>query len=255
MRDELFRILEKDDWDMEDVEELSMIFEDESILEISPDILETALKVLFKGRGSFNKRLKTASLMTGISPEKLERFVKLERKRSDKKEVEFEDLLKKAKILDHRCLKGIEDVELAAEISESFKKAFLDEISIHPYIKSVVLSRKRKPLIVDGSNLLWRNDLDVSVLDDLFISLADFDPVFFPVKIVFDRNIRYVVPKSERKKLEDWLSLECVHLHSPADDLIISLARDMRAVIASSDRFLEYDTRGLEIIDFSKFNL
>ncbi len=286
MRDELLRILSKDGWSREDLEDLKIVFSGgivDYIDSVEPDILEMGIKHLLRGKGSISKRLELSSRITGIpvtcmveilhilNPRKypfpdedfarkveklgLERALEnpMERKSKSEKNVDFQDILEKLQGLhpmDLSC-ELLEDAEIAYDISSSFKKA-LETSSIHPYIVSVVKSRKRSPLVVDGSNLLWKSDLDVSILDKLFEVLSYKTPVFHPIEFVFDANVRYVVPRLESKKLEKWLSKHGVYIHSPADELLIALAKQKEAYVMSSDRFRDYNTEGLKIVDFPR---
>ena len=285
MRRELLRILDKRNWTREDVEELKVLFESglEGFLDgVEPDILETALRYLARGKGNVLKRLDTASKMTGIPPEYLVEvlhvlhpsrypfpdgfFIEIvktrglnlaieTRKHGDRGEsredADFPDLVQKLERIHPLDLKGslLEDAEIAWEISKSFKEKLMSS-NVHPYILRVLGSRRRIPLVVDGSNLIWKANLDPVVLEDLFIALSDHKTTFYPVFIVFDANVEYVIPRYRRGYIRDLMEKDAVYLHSPADELMISLARQRGAWIMSSDKFRDHDISGIKLVDF-----
>ena len=283
MRDELRRILEKVGWTDEDVEDLKVIFSGKMVDyldDVEPDILETALKELVRG-GNVLKRIELASKMTNIPPvylievlhvlnprrypfpsedivrlaesEELERVLSRRSHSKHERRVDFPEILKELENLHPMDLEDdrLEDAEIAYDLSRSFREA-LRVSNVHPYIVSVIESRRRVPLLIDGSNLLWKAELDPGVLDEVFEVLPFEDETFYPVSFVFDSNVEFVVPAENRKRLKWWLSKKRVYTHSPADELLISLSRQTGAWIMSSDRFREYDTTGLKILPFPK---
>lgn len=254
MRDEFLRILRKDGWKLEDVEDLAVILEDEEGLlkKASPDILEFALKELFFGKGNENKRIERASMISDLPPEFLRGILgffkgKRKIKLSKNREIPFKDLLDIAKRTKPWKLYEdlLEDLRAAADLSNEFKSKL--SLIAHPYITKIVTSRKSSPLVIDGNNFLWKHDLCVKDFEDLFLVFADEKRTFYPVYIVFDRNVKHIVPKSGRILIEDILSSKFVYRHSPADELIISLARQKKAVVMSEDRFKEYNFEGERI--------
>jgi len=258
MREELLRILQKDNWTEEDKEDLKVIFDgklSELIGGIEPDILEMGLKKLIYGRGSITKRLKRASAILQIDQKYLKQVFdilnskKVPRKRKD---IPFKDLLDKAKDVDIFFMEEnlIDDLQVACEISEDFRKEL--EYLVHPYIYAVVTHKKREPVVVDGSNLLWSAGLCVHSLYSFFDYIAEYKPVLYPFYFVFDKNVHHVVPISERNEIDKVLLSKNVFLHSPADDLIISIAREKGAVIFSNDKFRDKNIKGLKVAPFPK---
>ena len=251
MKNEFLRILRKDGWNLEDVEDLIVILEDEEGLlrKVSPDVLELALKELFFGKGSEGKRLKRASMISKLPPDFLRGILdffkgKRKVKQSDSSEIPFKDLLEVAKRTKPWKLYDdlLEDLRAAAGLSNEFKREL--SLIVHPYISKIVTSRRSTPLVIDGNNFLWKHDLCVKDFDDLFLALSSEKKAFYPVYIVFDRNVEHIVPKSGKSLLEDILSSKFTYRHSPADELIISLARQKNAVVMSEDRFKEYGFEG-----------
>ncbi len=254
MRNELLRILRKDGWDSEDVEDLIVIIEDEKGLlrSVSPDILELSLKELFFGRGNEKRRIDRASMISNLPPEFLRGILDLFRGRrkfhQDKgEEIPFRDLIDIARNLKPWKLYEnlLEDLRAATDLSDKFRDEL--SISVHPYIVKVVLSKKSRPLVIDGNNFLWKYDLCVVRFEDLFLALSNEKKTFYPVYIVFDGNVEHIVPKSGKNLLDDIISSKFTYRHSPADELIISLARQKGAVVMSEDRFRDYDFKGERI--------
>jgi hypothetical protein len=247
MRDELLRILKKDGWNEEDLEMLQLIFEgplERALSRVSPDIAELALKKLAFKKGK--KVLRESARILGLQESDLQEFfnaLKGKKTRRRPEKVIFEDLIEEAKNIPiwDIPLNFAEDLKTAAELSKDFKNELY--LNSHPYVYSVA-TKPWKPLVLDGSNFLWKHDLCPAYLEDLFLEFSSQSFVFFPVYMVFDANVRFIIPKSGLKKLEEILSSRYSFLHSPADELIISLSREKDAVIMSEDRFREYDFKG-----------
>ncbi len=254
MKDELLRILRKDGWDIEDVEDLIVILEDEKGLlkKVSPDILELSMKELFFGKGNENRRIERASMISNLPPEFLRgilSFLKGKRKAKHEEggEIPFKDLIDSARRIKPWKLYEdfLGDLKAASDLSDGFRREL--SLAVHPYISKVVLSRRSRPLVVDGNNFLWKHDLCIKCFEDLFLALSNEKRAFYPVYIVFDGNVEHIVPKSGSALLEDILSSKFTYRHSPADELIISLARQKNAVVMSEDRFREYGFEGERI--------
>ncbi len=250
MRDELFRILNKKGWEDEDLEDLQIILGEESgdlLRNVRPDIVELAFKELAFGKGSVKSRAERAARILNVSPESFRGFfevLKGKRKSGRDDGVPFSDLIDRATGLKPWKIYPdfLEDLKVGVELSKSFELEL--SLRVHPYLYKVVTSRKFKPLILDGSNFLWKHDLCVEVFNDLFLVLADMSKAFYPVYMVFDANVEYIVPRNEKRFLSDILSSRFSYKHSPADELIISMAKEKRAVVMSEDAFRDYDFRG-----------
>ncbi|AJG40123.1 hypothetical protein TRQ7_01370 [Thermotoga sp. RQ7] len=120
----------------------------------------------------------------------------------------------------------------------------LRSLRVHPYVVASVVRKPVCPIVLDGSNLLWRGNLSVSYIYRIFEKLSIFEDFFFPYRIVFDRNAEFVLPVSERERFRRWKESPNVFFESPADRLIVSLAISMGAVVLSGDRFREYELSG-----------
>ncbi|OAA30059.1 hypothetical protein AT15_00670 [Kosmotoga arenicorallina S304] len=120
----------------------------------------------------------------------------------------------------------------------------------HPYVRAVLFAKRTIPIVIDGSNIIYsKSDFpDLKNITRLFELFARSSPVYFPYRIIFDKNVRYKIKGSQQLELEKLLYLPHVELYSPADDRIIQLARSLNGRILSYDRFLEYDIEGIEII-------
>jgi hypothetical protein len=120
----------------------------------------------------------------------------------------------------------------------------------HPYVGSVLFSRTSKAVIIDGSNIVFskQDHPDMDRLDDLFLRMSRSRIALFPFRIVFDGNIAYTIGGFQQERLNRWLVLPQVETYSPADDRIIQLARQEKAVIITYDRFMEYDIGDLTLL-------
>ncbi len=143
------------------------------------------------------------------------------------------------------------------ELISSFNRAEQSELFsrtayLHTYVRRALFDIPAHPVIIDGSNVIYEATgfVNINRLDRVFDFLASLKQFFFPYRIVFDANIRYIVSSQQRKTLESWLSSPWVEEHSPADERIIELAKRMKAVILSNDSFSEYDTSGLKFLKF-----
>ena len=240
-------------WDEKSKERLLKLLGDDlsrKLKDLEPDILELGMRRLFMGKGSVKKRLKITSKILGVDEKLLMGIFEAKKKEKETpKEVPFLDVLERAEKVKPWELEEemVEDLKAAMELSETFKKKASS--SLHPYTLSVAM-RKIQPAVVDGSNFLWKFNLDIRAIENLFLAFSEERPVPFPVWMVFDRNILHTIPRVWRKDFERFIENRRVFLHSPADELIISIAREKRATIYSGDRFREYDTKGLKIKDF-----
>ncbi len=261
MKEELLRILRKDGWDQEDLEDLLIIFEGriaDAISKAGPDIAELALKRLVFGRGSLKKRKREASLILGIDEKALDEVFEIlkgrkrKREASEKEEELFEDVIEKC------CSftvwnfdeKALQDCKVVAEISTRARQKLSE--CMESYLFSSLVRKPKSPVVIDGNNFLWKHDLSPSAFGDLFDCLSTLKPFYFPFWVVFDRSAPHIIPASEREVFEQISKSSRVFFHSPADELLISLAREKRAAILSDDKFRDYDTQGLEIIGFER---
>ena len=170
----------------------------------------------------------------------LDLFLKLEGELTEtqKQETIVEDLARKINEIDLPfASKVLEYKEIYEILNGRDKDRLLSQLKVHDYVVAGLVRKPKAPLIVDGSNILWFGDLSFRIFDVLFQELSSLETFFFPFKVVFDRNVEYIVPESEKESLRKWLSSPDVLLESPADDLIIDLAISSNGVILSNDRF------------------
>jgi len=170
----------------------------------------------------------------------LDLFLKLEGELTEtrKQETIVEDLARKINEIDLPfASKVLEYKEIYEILNGRDKDRLLSQLKVHDYVVAGLVRKPKAPLIVDGSNILWFGDLSFRIFDVLFQELSSLGTFFFPFKVVFDRNVEYIVPESEKESLRKWLSSPDVLLESPADDLIIDLAISSNGVILSNDRF------------------
>lgn len=125
-------------------------------------------------------------------------------------------------------------VELFQGLDEISKAEFLSRLKCHPYVKAMFTRKPSRPVVLDGSNIA-RLRGKLSDIDFVLERLATFDEFFYPYYLVFDKNIRHIFHTES-----EWFYAERTYFHSPADELIISMALEKNAVIVSGDRFEEW---------------
>lgn len=108
--------------------------------------------------------------------------------------------------------------------------------AVNPYVWRVLTAHHfAAPVVIDGSNVLMQSELrGPDRIDDLLERISTLPEVYFPFYIVFDENARY-------KFNSRYLNYKRSYHHSPADELIVSLCIEKRAVVCSKDRFREYE--------------
>lgn len=137
---------------------------------------------------------------------------------------------------------------------ESYRKLYYDlnvlqrselnsKLRCHPYIKAALMRKAEAGVVLDGSNIFMLRKR-FSDLEFVLQKIAYNDPFYYPFWIVFDKNIVYLV---EKEDISTWLESPSVFLHSPADELILWLAKQNNAIIVSSDRFRQWDNTVLRI--------
>lgn len=137
-------------------------------------------------------------------------------------------------------------VELFQELDEISKAEFLSRLRCHPYVKTMFTRKSSRSVILDGSNIA-RLRGKLSDIDFVLERLATFDEFFYPYYLVFDKNIRHIFHAES-----EWFYAERTYFHSPADELIISMALEKNAVIVSGDRFEEWKQK-IDRIDVRRF--
>ena len=104
-------------------------------------------------------------------------------------------------------------------------------------------SRRRKPILVDGSNVLhWRNgEPDLALVKQLVQTLTQAG---YAPGVVFDANIGYKISDRylDDTRLAELLNLPVAQVMVspkgvPADPFLLETARDTGAAIVTNDRF------------------
>lgn len=117
--------------------------------------------------------------------------------------------------------------------------------NINHYLLRVIFEKDSFEVVIDGNNIV-HTSLSPSIKNifRLFECIAKFKDLLFPFTIVFDKNIKYLIPKNElllfKERFEDNPN---VTFHSPADELIYEIHLARKAFIISNDRFKEYDIK------------
>jgi hypothetical protein len=127
--------------------------------------------------------------------------------------------------------------ELFRELDEFSKVDVLRKLKCHPYIRAALLRRPVRAVVLDGSNIA-RLRGRLSDIGFVLERLANFDEFYYPYYLVFDKNIRHIFNEDS-----EWFYAERTYFHSPADELIISIAIEKNAVIVSNDRFEEWNCK------------
>ncbi|APT76501.1 hypothetical protein XO10_08340 [Marinitoga sp. 1135] len=111
-----------------------------------------------------------------------------------------------------------------------------------------------KGMVIDGSNVVrYENKNSLQFLLGIIENLYTEKYVFYPVHIVFDKNIEYILEEEERKILKNFLLKKRVYLYSPADEKIIEIAKKYGYFVLSNDKFKEYDFDKEKILEIKRF--
>jgi hypothetical protein len=90
-------------------------------------------------------------------------------------------------------------------------------------------------VVIDGSNILLAFELrGPERIDTLLELISKLDQTYFPFYLVFDANAKY-------KFHTRYFNYKRTYYHSPADELILGLAREVRGVVCSKDKFKDYN--------------
>ncbi|QTA37848.1 hypothetical protein JYK00_09015 [Thermosipho ferrireducens] len=133
----------------------------------------------------------------------------------------------------------LSDVEWLRELItylDPISKEEIRKLTVHPYIKRALFSKPKGPAVLDGSNIIfWSfppNEANIELVIEKLGTIRDF---YFPFYIVFDKNIKY-------KFNSKYFRHPNTYFHSPADELILSLAKEKKGVIISKDKFKEWNS-------------
>ncbi|WP_041076797.1 hypothetical protein [Thermotoga caldifontis] len=136
--------------------------------------------------------------------------------------------------------------ELFRELDEISRREILSKLRCHPYVRAVLVRKIVRPVVLDGSNIA-RLRGKLSDIDFVLERLASFEEFYYPYYLVFDRNIRYIFNEDS-----EWFYAERTYFHSPADELILSIALEKNAIVVSNDRFEEWNSK-IDRIDLGRF--
>lgn len=109
------------------------------------------------------------------------------------------------------------------------------KLKIHPYIYKVLSTNSTLiPVVIDGNNILMSEVLKgPDKISTLLENISKLDKAYFPFYIVFDENAKY-------KFKTAYFSYKRTYYHSPADEFILRLAKEINGVVCSRDRFKDY---------------
>ena len=132
-----------------------------------------------------------------------------------------------------------------------FKERFEEE-RIHPYISRLLTDFKSKRFgaVIDGSNIYHAGlKPSLSNFERLFLSMSRFRFILFPLRFVFDENIIYILRAEEKIKFErTFMKSRKVVLHSPADEMILNMAKNTGYFVISKDRFRDYNLKNIRLL-------
>lgn len=112
-----------------------------------------------------------------------------------------------------------------------------------PYVRGVLIKHAEALLIVDGSNISMVGSPypDLKKIFQAFRLLETLEEVPWPFKIVFDQNFEYNLRGTQKQYFsEEFQNHPNIKFHSPADEMILEIARTTHSWILSNDRYLDY---------------
>ncbi len=132
--------------------------------------------------------------------------------------------------------------EIYNPLLPSDKKLVADSIR-DPYVRGALTRNARALLIVDGSNVSMVES-PYPDLNNIFLSfrlIGRMRETPWPFKIIFDENFEYNLRGSQKRIFEEKFQKHPdVKFHSPADELIIEIAKSTNSWILSNDRYHDY---------------
>ncbi|BBJ28498.1 hypothetical protein [Athalassotoga saccharophila] len=132
--------------------------------------------------------------------------------------------------------------EIYNSLLPSDKKFVADSIK-DPYVRGALTRNAKALLIVDGSNIAMVGSLYPD-LNNIFLSfrlIGKMHEIPWPFKIIFDENFEYNLKGTQRRIFEERFQKHPdVKFHSPADELIIEIAKSTNSWILSNDRYHDY---------------
>ncbi len=169
----------------------------------------------------------------------LSNFLELYALQSIEKENFFEDI--KSNLLKINKMNLEENLWLAdfwKNLSPVQKKEIgksLDKYVLYVLEKSSK-GKKGIPIVIDGNNVFLSNELKYTKEDKIDVVLnyiATLKEFYFPYYIVFDNNAPYIFDT-------EYFDHKNAYFHSPADELLIEIAKERNGVIFSKDKFRNY---------------
>ncbi|MDI3472659.1 MAG: hypothetical protein PWQ20_1093 [Thermotogaceae bacterium] len=148
-----------------------------------------------------------------------------------------------------------EEITLLKEEEKKYLRGKLK--GVNQYLLRVIFEKSYFEVVIDGNNIV-HTSLRPSIKNifHLFECIAKLKHLLFPFTIVFDKNIKYLIPKSEllffKERFENNPN---VIFHSPADELIYELHLARKALIISNDRFREYDIKSSAFLRYKEGRL
>jgi len=137
--------------------------------------------------------------------------------------------------------------QLYLDLSYIERSSVIEKLRCHPYIKAILTRRIVCPMILDGSNIVMYRQR-IFDIDFILERISQNKEFYYPFLIVFDKNILYFPGFTD----SPWYHSPSIILHSPADELIIKLSMQKKAIVISSDRFSEWNP-GILRIDPRRF--
>jgi hypothetical protein len=282
-RDTIFKYLKStSDWTAGTLKVLAKNFlriDEKRLSRVDPLVLSMVVNNLLTGRGNLRDRLNEfeyvkLTAMEGIeflfwaNPEKFPlpdkayidpiKYIKI--MRSELKKAGFKNFIElelfkngfrdtfKREIIDTiRHLTINDDMGFARELYnylDPLSKAEVEQDhTINPYIMTMLKHKVDGTVVVDGSNILMLDSFpDLKNIDNLFRGLSKYKKRYYPVYLVFDNNAQFMV------NMGKWSNYKYTYFHSPADELILSMAKNKKCPVISRDKYRDWSYFG-EILD------
>ncbi|HEW91880.1 MAG TPA: hypothetical protein ENF81_05000 [Thermotogaceae bacterium] len=175
---------------------------------------------------------------------------------------DLNDLISKIEVIDFLKI-TVEDVtKIRNEMSMLTKEERIYlyknlKKKINPYFLKVLFESSYSEVVIDGNNIVHLTiHPSLKNMFHLFECLSKFKFLLFPFTIVFDKNIKYLLPKPELLIFKERFETNPnVVFHSPADELIFELHIGRKALIISNDRFRQYDIKSSALLKFKEGRL
>jgi len=142
--------------------------------------------------------------------------------------------------LDERTFSAFQEVY--SSLLPSDRRKVSDSIT-DTYVRGALTRNAHAILLIDGSNISMVNAPypDLTNIFKAFELLGKMKEVPWPFKIIFDENLEYKLKGSQKILFaEKFQKHPNVKFHSPADEMILEIARSTHSWILSNDRYLDY---------------